>query len=126
MTADQGFGSRYGKANCGGALCWYTKRMIELAIGHADKTNNHMHHFVALEIIDIPPMLAAAHFFFFSYFATSGSAITCNNCSITSSLDLPSACAWKFVLIRWRSTGIATFLMSSIATLKRPSMAAMA
>ena len=38
-----------------------------------------------------------------------------------SSLDFPSACAWKLVLTRWRKTGIAAFLTSSIATLKRPT-----
>src|SRR5262245_2468278 len=124
MATDQGVGSRYGKANCGGALRWHTKRMIELAIGQAGNTNNQMHHLIAFEFIDIPPMPAAAHFFFFSYVATSGSPITCKSCSITSSLDLPSAWAWKLVLMRWRNTGMATFLMSSMATLKRPSIAA--
>ena len=43
-----------------------------------------------------------------------------------SSVVIPSACAWKFVLMRCRSTGTATFCTSSIATLNRPSIAASA
>src|SRR5262245_15302500 len=66
------------------------------------------------------------HFFFFSYFHTSGSPTTFKSSLTTSSLVLPSAWAWKLVLTRWRSTGMATFLMSSMATEKRPSMAATA
>ena len=41
-----------------------------------------------------------------------------------SSLDLPSAWAWKLVPIRCRSTGSAALRMSSTATLNRPSIAA--
>src|SRR5262249_27626660 len=65
-----------------------------------------------------------AHRFFFSYFAGSGSPIVARSCSTMSSLVFPSAWAWKLVLTRWRSTGTAAFLMSSIATLNRPSIAA--
>ena len=38
----------------------------------------------------------------------------------------PSAWAWKLVLMRCRSTGMATLRMSSSATLNRPSIAAIA
>ena len=62
----------------------------------------------------------------FSYLAGSCSPTAASSCSITSSLVLPSAWAWKLVLTRCRSTGMATFLMSSTATLKRPSIAAIA
>src|SRR5262249_10907810 len=71
----------------------------------------------------IPPL---RHFLRAPYLGTSGSPITLSSSAITSSLVLPSACAWKLVLMRCRSTGPAAFLMSSRATLKRPSIAAIA
>src|SRR5262249_7747570 len=60
------------------------------------------------------------------YLGTSGSPTTASSCWMMSSLVLPSACAWKLALMRWRRTGMATLRMSSMATLKRPSIAAIA
>ncbi len=61
-----------------------------------------------------------------AYFGISGSGMVSINRWTTSSVAMPSAWAWKLVLIRCRSTGMAIFRTSSMATEKRPSMAASA
>ena len=61
-----------------------------------------------------------------AYFGIAGSLMSLSNRVMILSVVIPSACAWKLVLSRCRKTGIAIRLMSSMAILNRPSMAAIA